>query len=140
VTPAGRVCGWGAYTDEQEASTKALINAGIEIITNKTIDNVTSGGAELCCVFSNNRSTIACDAVVPLTRKIPVTDLYDDLISDENGCRAAGIQSVARIGDAEAPSIIAAAIHSGYRAAIDLGQDIDLAQCYGRREHPATTR
>ena len=139
ITPAGRVCGWGAYTDEQEASTHALIKAGVEIITNKTIDAIASGRAELSCVFSNTASTISCDAVVPLTRRIPVMDLYDDLISDENGYRKVGIQSVSRIGDAEAPSIIAAAVHSGYRAAIDLGQDIDLAQRYGRREHPATT-
>ena len=139
ITPAGRVCGWGAYTDEQEASTHALIKAGVEIITNKTIDAIASGRAELSCVFSNTASTISCHAVIPLTRRIPVTDLYDDLISDENGYRKVGIQSVSRIGDAEAPSIIAAAVHSGYRAAIDLGQDIDLAQRYGRREHPATT-
>lgn len=139
ITPAGRVCGWGAYTDEQEASTHALIKAGVEIITNKTIDTVASGRAELSCVFSNTPSTIACDAVVPLTRKIPVTDLYDDLIYNKNRYTEAGIQSISRIGDAEAPSIIAAAIHSGYRAAFDLGQDIDLAQRYGRREHPATT-
>ena len=138
ITPAGRVCGWGAYTDEQEASTHALIKAGVEIITNKTIDAIASGRAELSCVFSNTASTISCHAVIPLTRRIPVTDLYDDLISDENGYRKVGIQSVSRIGDAEAPSIIAAAVHSGYRAAIDLGQDIDLAQRYGRREHPAT--
>ena len=108
-------------------------------MTNKTIDAVASGRAELSCVFSNTRSTVACDAVVPLTRKIPITELYDDLISNKKGYAEAGIQSVTRIGDAEAPSIIAAAIHSGYRAAIDLGQDIDLAQRYGRREHPATT-
>ena len=140
ITPAGRVCGWGAYTDEQEASTHALLKAGVEIITNKTIDTVASGRAELSCVFSNTPSTITCDAVVPLTRKIPVTDLYDNLISDEIGCADAGLHSVTRIGDAEAPSIIAAAIHSGYRAAVDLGQDIDLAQRYGRREHPATVQ
>ena len=140
ITPAGRVCGWGAYTDEQEASTHALLKAGVEIITNKTIDTVASGRAELSCVFSNTPSTITCDAVVPLTRKIPVTDLYDNLISDEIGCADAGLHSVTRIGDAEAPSIIAAAIHSGYRAAVDLGQDIDLAQRYGRREHPAAVQ
>jgi dimethylamine/trimethylamine dehydrogenase len=49
---------------------------------------------------------------------------------------ASTLKSVKRIGDAEAPSIIAAAVLSGYRAGMDLGKDIDQAKIYGKREHP----
>ena len=135
VTPAGRACGWGEFTDEQASSNSALITAGVEIITNQTIQDVENGFVRLACVFSENTSELKCDAIIPLTRKIPVVDLYNDLISNKTKLTKAGIQSVVRIGDAEAPSIIAAAVHSGYRAAIDLGKEIDLAEKYGKREH-----
>ena len=46
------------------------------------------------------------------------------------------IQTFARIGDADAPSTIAAAVYSGYRAGVELGQTVDLAKVFGRREHP----
>jgi dimethylamine/trimethylamine dehydrogenase len=137
VTPAGRACGWGAYTDEQATSNAALIKAGVEIITNQIIQDVENGFARLSCVFSGKTTDLECDAVVPLTRKIPEADLYYDLTSDKIKLSMAGIKSVVRIGDAEAPSIIAAAVHSGYRAAMDLGNDVDLAERYGKREHPS---
>jgi dimethylamine/trimethylamine dehydrogenase len=136
VTPAGRACGWGEFTDEQATSNAALINAGVEIITNQTIQDVENGFARLSCVFSAKTSELECDAVIPLTRKIPVAELYYDLTADETKLSKVGIKSVVRIGDAEAPSIIAAAVHSGYRAAMDLGKDVDLAKRYGKREHP----
>ncbi len=136
VTPAGSACSWGEYTDEQASSNAALIDAGVEIITNQTIEDVENGFARMSCVFSGKISELECDAVIPLTRKIPETDLYYNLTSDKAKLSNAGIKSVVRIGDAEAPSIIAAAVHSGYRAAMDLGKDIDLAERYGKREHP----
>jgi dimethylamine/trimethylamine dehydrogenase len=137
VTPAGRACAWGEYTDEQASSNATLITAGVEIITNQTIQDVDNGLVTLACVFSGKTSELECDAVIPLTRKIPVVDLYDDLNADKTKLEKAGIKSVVRIGDAEAPSIIAAAVHSGYRAAMDLGKEIDLAEKYGKREHPS---
>ena len=137
VTPQGRACAWGENTNEQYKSNAALIAANVQIITNQCVDAVNDGAAHLACVFSAKTSQIACDAVIPLTRRIPVTGLYDDLMSDPAALSAAGIKTVTRIGDAEAPSIIAAAVYSGYRAAMDLGQSIDLAKRYGKREHPA---
>jgi hypothetical protein len=37
------------------------------------------------------------------------------------------------------PSLSLATVHSGYRAAMDLGKDVDLAERYGKREHPKFT-
>jgi dimethylamine/trimethylamine dehydrogenase len=136
VTPAGRAEEWGTYTHEQAGSNVALRAAGVEIITNRIVTAVQPGVARLECVFSQEESQISCDAVVPLTRRIPVSDLYQSLLAEGAALNEAGIKSLVRIGDAEAPSLIAMAVHSGYRAAMDLGQDIDLAARYGRREHP----
>ena len=83
--------------------------------------------------------TSACAAAsaagIPLTRRLPVLGLYDGLRAMGDGLQEARIKSLQRIGDAEAPHIIAAAVQSGYRAAMDLGQQVDLAKKYGRREH-----
>ncbi|WP_264213766.1 NAD(P)-binding protein [Leisingera thetidis] len=135
VTPAGRPCDWGQWTTEVYQSNAALIEAGVAVVPNRMLVAAQKGEAVLSCMFSGARSTLACDAIIPLTRRLPVLGLYDGLKAMGNGLQEAGIKSVTRIGDAEAPHIIAAAVHSGYRAAMDLGQEVDLAGKYGRREH-----
>ncbi len=46
------------------------------------------------------------------------------------------LQKVIKIGDAEAPSIIAAAVHSGYRSAIEVDNPASDALNFSKREHP----
>ena len=134
VTPQGRACAFGAMTQEQTQTIASLLDAGVVICANQTVEAVRNATATLSCVFTGKETQLACDAVLPLTRRKPVTDLYDALLADPAvDC----IQSVTRIGDAEAPSIIASAVYSGHRAAMDLGKSIDLAARYGKREHPS---
>lgn len=129
VTPEGRACAWGGYTQEQFASNAALIAAGIRIVTNRIMTHVGDGTARLACCFGGEAVTLACDAVLPVTRRIPDRALYDAVRASDHG-----LHSVTLIGDAEAPGLIAAAVYSGYRAALELGETIDLAARYGRRE------
>ena len=136
VCPAGRICSWGEFTDEQTRSNTEVIQAGIKVINNYKIEAVTNGIAELSCVFSGETKEIFCDFVIPITRKIPVTDLYDDLCSKKQEFRDNGIEKIMKIGDAEAPSIIAAAVHSGYRSAIEIDNPASKALNFAKREHP----
>lgn len=133
ITPQGRVCAFGAYTGEQTRTIQSLIEADVEIVTDQMVQTVSSGEASLACVFTGRKTKLPCDALLPLTRRTPITHLYDDLMARQD---LGKIESVTRIGDAEAPNIIAAAVHAGFRAAIDLGEDIDQAARYGKREHP----
>ncbi len=133
VTPQGRACAFGGMTQEQTQTIASLLDAGVVICANQTVAGVRNATATLSCVFTGRETQLSCDAVLPLTRRKPVTDLYDALLAHTAVDR---IQSVTRIGDAEAPSIIAAAVYSGHRAAMDLGKSIDLAARYGKREHP----
>mgnify|MGYP000085158583 CR=1 FL=1 len=135
VTPAGRPCDWGQWTTEVYQSTAALIDAGVAVMPNHMLVAAQKHEAVLSCMFSGDRSSLACDAIIPLTRRLPVLGLYDGLRAMGDGLQEARIKSLQRIGDAEAPHIIAAAVQSGYRAAMDLGQQVDLAKKYGRREH-----
>ncbi|MCB1312898.1 MAG: FAD-dependent oxidoreductase [Sedimentitalea sp.] len=140
VTPQGRACAWGVYTTEQEATIRALLEAGIEIRTNRRMTAVAAGQAQLACVFTGDAERLDCDAVIPLTRRQPVDDLYRALRAEPEALDAAGIRSVQRIGDAEAPSLIAAAVYSGYRAAMALGETGDPDARHARREHPPSHR
>ena len=91
---------------------------------------------EATLALTGERRSLTCDAVMPLTRRLPVLGFYDGLCDMGIGLAKAGVQSLIRIGDAEAPHIIAAAVQSGYHAAMDLGEEVDIAKKYGRREHP----
>jgi dimethylamine/trimethylamine dehydrogenase len=130
------VCSWGEFTDEQTRSNTEIIKAGIKVINNYKIEVVMNGVTELSCIFSGEPKEVSCDFVVPITRKIPVTDLYDDLHSRMQDWKINGIRKVIRIGDAEAPSIIAAAVHSGYRTAIEVDNPSSQALNFSKREHP----
>ena len=132
VTPAGRACSWGKYTDEQVPSNLALYDANVKVVTNKTIINVEQGTAEAKCIYSSEVTAIKCDAIIPLTRRIPSVDLYNSLATSiDNECKP----SIIKIGDADAPSHIAAAIYSGYRTAIEFRKKFSSSEFYGRREN-----
>jgi dimethylamine/trimethylamine dehydrogenase len=134
VTPLGRPCEFGNYTTEAGPSNARLFEAGVEVVTNRQVVAAEPGRAVVECSMSGQRSEIACDVVVPLTRRLPVQGVYDDLQEALDEGRAGGLKSVVRIGDAEAPNTIAAAVYSGHRAGMELGREIDLAAVFGRRE------
>jgi dimethylamine/trimethylamine dehydrogenase len=52
-----------------------------------------------------------------ITARIPNDDLYYGLASQADALSAAGIKSLARIGDCLAPGIIASAVFSGHKFA-----------------------
>ncbi|MEX3007573.1 FAD-dependent oxidoreductase [Hoeflea sp. TYP-13] len=136
VTPAGRAGAWGSYTEEIFASNAALIEAGVEIQTNQVLEFFGKGRAICSCLFSGKVRESSADLMIPLTRRIPDDKLFMSLSSDAGRLSESGVGSVRRIGDCEAPGTIAAAVHAGYRAAMELGSSATLTETFGRREHP----
>ncbi|MGA1181076.1 MAG: FAD-dependent oxidoreductase [Marivivens sp.] len=134
VTPAGRPCEFGVMTTEVYSSNAQLFEEGVNVVTNQMIVAVEAGRVITECTMSGRRGAIMCDAMVPLTRRIPAGDLYADLTAMIENGTAGTLSGVRLIGDAEAPNMIAAAVYSGHRAAMELGQEIDLAATYGRRD------
>ena len=123
VTPAGRPAGWGAYTNEQFQSAAALIDAGVEIVTNRTLERIEPDHCVTACIFSGQEGEIAADWVLPLTRREPCDTLYRALKKAIADGAEGAPKSVARIGDCDAPGIIATAVYSGYKAAVELGAE-----------------
>ena len=114
LTPAGRVGQWSAFTSEQNAACAALIDANVEIVTNRILEGVAERSARAACVFRGREMTISADWILPLTRREPNDGLYFELLArGESG----QLKSVRRIGDCEAPGIMASAVYSGHRIA-----------------------
>jgi dimethylamine/trimethylamine dehydrogenase len=118
VTSAARAGEWGEYTGEQDRSQRALIEAGVEILTDTRLGSFDGRRATLHCIYTDRASERAATALVLVTSREPEDSLYYALTGPEGAEPGARIQ---RIGDCLQPSIIAAAVHSGHRAARELG-------------------
>ncbi|MEM7222626.1 MAG: FAD-dependent oxidoreductase [Pseudomonadota bacterium] len=129
VTAKGRAGTWSGVTNELEATNRALIEAGVELITNHALEAFDGTAAHLSCVFTDRTIERPADAVVPITARRPRDDLYHDLMRNPDN----GLKSVTRIGDCEAPGLIASAVYSGHRYAQELGPAGPVPQA-ARRE------
>ena len=69
-----------------------------------------------------------------VTARIPRDDLYQDLVGRGDDWSDCGLKSVRRIGDADAPSTIAAAVYSGHKLARQFELTVDDSALAIRRE------
>ena len=120
VSTSNMVCSFGSYTSEQPSAQKALINAGVQMIFSQNIHAYDGTNIELSCMYTERASMLKADAIVMVTARLPIDELYyqlQDLI--ENG-KAGSTQSIRRIGDCEAPALIASAVYAGRKYALEL--------------------
>ncbi|WP_374311402.1 FAD-dependent oxidoreductase [Dongia sp.] len=118
VTSAGVVAPWMSYTGDQAATHAHLLAQGITCHFNKSPTGFAPGRLELGCVYGGSATVIDIANLVPVTSRQPNTALFEALQADGRT-----MQSIARIGDAEAPGIIAHAVYAGHRFARNLGRD-----------------
>jgi dimethylamine/trimethylamine dehydrogenase len=94
------------------------LQLGVEVITAHGLDEFDGSNAHLSCVYTERTRVVAADAVVLVTSRTPEDGLYREI--------AATVESdfsLTKIGDCDAPAIIAAAIYAGHRYARELGAD-----------------
>jgi dimethylamine/trimethylamine dehydrogenase len=120
VTPALAVSFWTEKTLEIDFIHKRLLELEVAILPNHSVAAFRGDGAELACVFTGRKRELACASVVTVTARLPEEALYRALLDEPEALAQAGITSVTAIGDARAPSTIAAAIYAGHRAAREL--------------------
>jgi dimethylamine/trimethylamine dehydrogenase len=125
VTPGNLVSAWGVMTDEQYQTQQRLLQLGVQIITAHGLDEFDGSNARLSCVYTDRTHMVAADAVVLVTARVPTDSLYKEIAgkieSDTSG--SAPAPTLDKIGDCDAPAIIAAAIYAGHRYARELGTD-----------------
>jgi dimethylamine/trimethylamine dehydrogenase len=114
VTPALAVSAWTEKTMEQPRIHRRLVEAGVEIILSHRVLRAAKDHLELQCVLTERVQTVAVDALVPVTARLPNDRLVADLAVQAVG------PVVEAIGDASAPGTIAGAVWDGHRYAEEL--------------------
>jgi dimethylamine/trimethylamine dehydrogenase len=134
VTPAADVSAWTANTLELTAIRRRVLQAGVTVDVSRTVLRLTQNGVVTGCVFTGAEQFLAADAVVMVTARLPDDSLYQQMTERTSGGSAGSPRSVRAIGDAWAPSTIAAAVWDGHRYAEELDAPAPNAAVPFRRE------
>ena len=125
VTPESKAGAWSSYTAEQIRTQRRLIEHDVEILPARTLMAFVDGEATLACNYTGREQRMTVDAVVMVTARQPNDVLYLELSDRLVAGTGGALLSVRRIGDCEAPAIIAAAVYAGHRYARDLDSPAD---------------
>ncbi len=125
VTAETMVSAWGQNTSEQAQIHRRMLEVGVEIITAHGLSAFNGQTARLECIYSGNHRAIDVEAVVTVTMRNPEEALYRALQQKIESDNDYNPDSLCRIGDCEAPSIIAAAVFAGHRYARELDTEVD---------------
>ncbi len=117
VTPAELASIWTANTLELKKIQTRLLELGVKIAANRTINAFHGDHADLACVFTGRGEQLAARTIVTVTARLPNEDLY--LALREN---SSGLKSVRAIGDCYAPGTVAAAVYAGHEYARGLDE------------------
>ncbi|HEV7307423.1 FAD-dependent oxidoreductase [Ensifer sp.] len=123
VTPAGQASAWTIMTNELPLVHRALLRRRIPVTTLHLLIGFDGETATLAQVFTGEEISVHCRAILIVGLRRPRSALREVLDVRQADLKAAGIASVTTIGDALAPGAIAHAVHSGHKAARELGRD-----------------
>ncbi len=125
VTPEVMLSSWGDNAGEQGRIQRRMMELDVNIITSHGLVAFDGGQAQLECAYTGELKNVAAEAVVTVTMRVPNSELFhevEDMLEGETEHRPL---SITRIGDCEAPSIIAGAVYSGHRYARELDTEVD---------------
>jgi dimethylamine/trimethylamine dehydrogenase len=125
VTPADTVSHWAENTSERWRVRSHMMRLGIRIEVSKTLANFDGARADLVCTYSGDLTHLNAQAVVMVTQRKTNDALYHELLNSAGGDLSKLPFSVTRIGDCDAPAIIAAAVYAGHKYARELDAPVD---------------
>lgn len=126
VTAQDSVSAWAERTSERWRIRTHLMGLGIEIVTAHGLTGFNGRTAKLKCAYSGRETILSASAVVLVTQRKPNDDLYHDILAKVDGDAAKLPFTLTRIGDVDAPAIIAAAVYAGHRFAQELDEIVDI--------------
>ena len=126
VTPDNQVSRWAQHTGEGWRVAGHLMAQGIDLLTAQELAWFDGTTVTLSCVHSGRPRGLSATALVLVGQRAPTDDLYTALRYAPDGHHAALPFTLARIGDCEAPAIIAAATYAGHRYAQELDTAVDI--------------
>jgi dimethylamine/trimethylamine dehydrogenase len=125
VTPESLVSAWGVNSDEQYQTQQRLIQLGVQIITAHGLDEFDGSNARLGCIYTEQTQVVVADAVLLVTARTPTDGLFKEISAKIEAGASHSNPTVHKIGDCDAPAIIAAAVYAGHRYARELGASMD---------------
>lgn len=129
VTTGSMVSQWSGYTAEQARVQKRLMNLGVSIHTALNIVGVENSGVITSCIYTGTQSRIEADSMVSVTSRQPNDGEYWAArhINDER--EETQRTELIKIGDCNAPSIIASAVFAGHQ----FGREFEAAVVAAQR-------
>lgn len=125
VTPASTVSPWSENTLEQARIQRRLMEKNVRIIPLHKLAGMPPQTLMLSCMYTGATQEIACGTLVTVTTRRPNDRLWSDINAVKDQWADAGIQTVERIGDCYAPSLIAMAVQSGHTYARNAELEIE---------------
>lgn len=125
ATPSDNVSNWAGNTSERWRIRKHLSKLGIEAIVSHSLQQFDGSSATLNCEYTDQENVLQVKSVVMVTQRKPNDGLYQDLLSQVDGDLDKLPFTLKRIGDCEAPAIIAAATYAGHKYARELETKVD---------------
>ena len=127
---------YSRLTLEQARLTRRMLEQGIELKVATQLRGFGREGMRYECVYTGREVCFDAVSLVMVTLRTPGDRLYEDLRARPEALARAGIGRVDRIGDCEAPGLIADAVFAGHRLArhFDRPEEPDLSWA---RELPA---
>jgi dimethylamine/trimethylamine dehydrogenase len=120
ATPSDSVSAWAGMTSERWRVRKHLMKLGVALELSQSLESFDGSSARLVCEYSGAVKELAVTSVVMVCQRRPEDGLYQSL-ARKVGCDFKDVPfTLKRIGDCQAPAIIAAATYAGHRYAREL--------------------
>ena len=130
VTPEDVVSAWCDYTSERFYVQKRLLDLGVVLQTGHQLLSYDAQNVRIVSAYTDQEQSIRADALVMVTARQPNDALYQTLNESLQQELSPDAPTLHRIGDCEAPAIIAAAVYAGHRYARELDATPDTAPRY----------
>lgn len=134
VTSAGMASPWTVMTNEIPGIHRALAGRGVPVDTMRTVLAFDGDEVTLGHVFTDDVRRLPCRTLVMVTHREPVAGLHDALAARPDALADAGIRTLVRTGDAEAPGALAHVIHQAHLKA--RGIAAEPGEILFRRDYP----
>ena len=122
ATPASDVSAFTEHTLERHLIAARLDAIGVAMLTHHVLDRIETRAVHLKQRDTGRAHTLEATTVVLVTARLPEVALFRALGAAKTQGALAGIASVTRIGDCDAPGAIFQAVYAGHRFARELGE------------------
>ena len=126
VTTAATVSAWTVNTLEALPIARRMAKMGVEVLSYTSVAGFDAGSVKLRSVLTGEESERNAGALVTITARLPIDDLYLALDQVRDCWGDAGIATVTRVGDCWAPSTIQQAVYTGHKWARELDEEPEL--------------